>query len=200
MWIKPTSGALNSGQLQLCLSVQTAISTCDLPVNIPAVAQNTWYRVITYATGWEGALSINGESNPGFKSFGIRAAANSSDLTVKFDDFERAAELLGYVARSNKVVGPAGACISFAALQGAVLTDNDCQVSAGGPNTAYENENSTGVTFTGNTSSFSVSTPGTVHLHIDGLASAANVSTSGNGTNAATMFLCTNGGTVTLIP
>lgn len=196
IWIKPTSGALSAGQLQLCMSVNKAISTCDLPVSLPAVAQNTWYRVITYATGWEGALSINGQSSPGFNSFGIRVATSSPGLVVKFDDFDKATELLGYVARSNTIVNPGSSCMTFGALEGGIVSNNYCENPSGGSSTAYGDENSAGVTFLGNKSSFSSATSGTVHLLVDAPSSAANVTASGDNTNAATMFSCTNGGQV----
>jgi hypothetical protein len=196
IWIKPTSGALTAGQLQLCLSVNKAISTCDLPINIPAVAQNAWFRVIAYGTGWEGALSINGQDNSGFNSFGIKVTNSSPGLVVKFDDFDKADELLGYVARSNNIVNPASACISFGALQGGILADNDCQNPIGGANAAYIDVNSAGVTFSGNTSSFTASVPGSVHLVVDAQAGAASVTASGDTTNAATKFLSTNGGII----
>ena len=196
VWIKPTSGALAAGQLQLCMSVNTAISTCDLKINLPAVAQNIWYRVITYGTGWEGALSINGQSRAGFNSFGIRATISSPSLVVKFDDFDKADELLGYVVRSNKIVNPASACISFGALQGGLVNDNSCQNPIGGSNTAYIDQNSAGVTFTGNESNFSAGRAGSVHLLVAGGVGPATVTASGDQTNAATTFSCTDGGKV----
>ncbi len=196
IWIKPTSGAISAGQLQLCVSVNKGISTCDLPINLPAIAQSTWYRVIAYGTGWEGALSINGQSSPGFNSFGIKVTTSSPSLAVKFDDFDKADELVGYVAQSNKIVSPASACISFGALQGGTVANNDCENPIGGSNAAYIDANSAGVAFAGNKSSFSTGIPGSVHLLVDARASAANVTASGDSTNAARMFSCTNGGQV----
>jgi hypothetical protein len=196
IWIEPTSGALAAGQLQLCLSVNTAISTCDLRINLPAVAQGTWYRVIAYGTGWEGALAINGQASPGFNSFGVRVTTSSPGLIVKFDDFDKADELVGYVARSNTIVNPASACISFGALQGGLIADNTCQNPIGGSNIAYIDENSAEVTFTGNTSKFSAGRAGSVHLLADGRAGAATVTASGDQTNAATMFSSTDGGQI----
>jgi hypothetical protein len=196
IWIKPTSGPLTLGQLQLCLSVNKSISTCDLPISLPAVAQNAWSRVIAYGTGWEGAVSVNGQSSPGFNSFGIRVTSTSSGLVVKFDDFDKANELMGYVARSNRIISPGSSCMSFGALEGGMVSNNYCENPISSFNTAYNDENSAGVTFAGNKSSFSTATSATVHLLVDALAGAANVTASNDDTNAATMFLCTNGGRV----
>jgi hypothetical protein len=115
---------------------------------------------------------------------------------VKFDDFDKATELIGYIARSNNIVSPGGACMSFGALQGGIVADNYCENPSSRSNTAYNDENSAGVTFAGNKSSFSTGESGTVHLLVDARASAANVTALGDESNAATMFSCTNGGKV----
>ena len=196
IWIEPTSGGLAAGQLQLCFSVNTSVSTCDLPVNLPAVAQNTWYHVIQYATGWEGALQINGQSQSGFKSYGIKVTTNSPSLAVKFDDLDRADELLGYIVRSNNIVNPASTCIGFGALQGGVIEDNYCENPAGGSDAGYDDENSADVEFYNNKSNFSVR-PGSIHLIVDAAVSAANVQVSGDDTNAATEYSLRHGGQVT---
>ena len=196
IWIKPTNASLSAGQLQLCMSVNSAISTCDLRVNLPAIAQNAWYRVVAYGNGWEGALSINGQSSSGFESFGIKVANSSPGLVVKFDDFDKADELVGYVAQSNKIVNPASACISFGGLQGGIVSDNTCENPIGGSNSAYIDENSAGITFVGNTSSFPASNSSSVHLLVDATAGAATVTASADQTNASRIFSCTNGGKV----
>jgi hypothetical protein len=195
LWVKPTSGALTAGQLQLCFSVNKGLSTCDLAVDIPAIPNNAWYRLITYTPGWQGAFGGNGGSNNGFNSFGVRATTGSAGLAVKFDDLDKSCEELGYVLKSSRIINSFGLCVFAGALQGGVISDNYCENPIGG-NNAYVVENSAGVTFAGNKSSFSSGTSGTVHLLVDALTSASNVTASSDDTNAATMFSRTNGGEV----
>jgi hypothetical protein len=198
-WIKPTSGNIVNGQLQLCLSVNTAISTCDLSVPIPFVAQNSWYRYTLYATGWEAALNINGGSPAGFSSYGIKVTTSSPNLTVKFDDFDKAAELLGYTVRSNKITRPqGGSCITGGALQDPVVSDNYCENP--GNAIGYQFASSTAVHFNDNKSNFVTGLTGTVHLLMDATNSASLARVSGDISNAVTLYSSTAGGVVTGVP
>ena len=194
VWVKPTTGNIAAGALELCYSVNNAISTCDLAVPLPELFNNTWLHVIVYATGWQGALST------GFKSVGVKAVVSSASIAVKFDGLQYSAELLGNIATDNKIIQPQNyqPCLSAGALQGGVIRGNYCEGQFQFGDATYHIYNSTNVVFSGNKSNLWTGTASNVvHLNSDATTSANNVFDDNDVSNATTLYSYTSGGTVT---
>jgi hypothetical protein len=208
LWVKPTSGNVNQGVLNLVCSVNTNLSTQDLivPLSYVTLVSNTWYHLIQYANGWQGAVGGNGGSNNGWNSCGVTVTSSSPSLVVRFDDFETGPVSQGDTLESNKAIGGLGGMRWGAAL-GLQVLNNYVESPGGAQGIAYQNNESTNTNFSGNTSNFELGTvysgpnTGGTHLNVDALNSASSVTVANDNSNVVAnanggLYALTNGGTM----
>jgi hypothetical protein len=155
MWVKETAGGFLNGTLSLVCSINTNLSTQDMVVPIPPPVSGTWYRMIQYQPGWQGALAQN-SGGTGFKSCGVVVNISDPSIAVKFDDYDYAAEVVGNKIVNNSVILPLYTGIAVGGGQNTIVSKNYVE-GAGhiyGNSGAYQFANSPGTVFTDNTANF----------------------------------------------